>query len=178
MKRSQVLRKLLLIAVSILTFVVGFGTLYFRNPVVLEVTTHGYGMVYPSAEVLEMRVYENGRVEYDVYPPQEAAELKIRYWFPMQHSKLTSDEVNELMRLAEQPDFLSAQEQYGAGHQHIDDSWKTTIRFSYRGREKRIVAINFWDITDRPEDSSKYPPSMVTLLKKVRALRVKLAGQP
>ena len=144
----------------------------------LEVTTQGYGMVYPRAEILELRVYKNGRVEYDVYPPQENASFNLHYWFPRQHSTLTSAEVTELSSLAEQPDFLAAREKYKEGHIHIDDSWKTTIKFAHGGREKQIVAINFWDITDRPEDASKYPTSMVTLLKKIGALRMRLTGQP
>jgi hypothetical protein len=49
MKLSQVARKLLPIAVTILTFVIGFGSLYYQNPVVLEITVQGYGIVYPKA---------------------------------------------------------------------------------------------------------------------------------
>ena len=82
----------------------------------LEVTTHGYGVVYPRAEILTLRMYQNGRVEYDVYPPWEDSSFNLRYWFPMRHSKLTDAEVNELISLAEQPDFFSAREKYDAGH--------------------------------------------------------------
>ena len=177
MRLSKVAGKLLPFAVGILTFVIGFGSLYYRNPVVLEITVQGYGMVYPEAEILELRVYQNGRVEYDSYPDQENAFFNPRYWFPRQHAKLSRSEAAELIGLAEQNDFLSAKEKYEAGYPHIDDEWKTTIKYSNGGREKQIVAINFWDAR-RPEDAAKYPESMVTLLKKVKALRSKLTGRP
>jgi hypothetical protein len=173
MRLGKASSKLLPVAVAVVTFVIGFESLYFRNPVIMEITTHGYGMVYPRAEILELRVYQNGRLEYDVYPPQEDEILNIHYWFPRRYSKLNSDDVNELIRLAEQPDFLAAQEQYEGSYPHVDDTWKTTIRFNHRGGTKQIVAINFWD---SPDDAAKYPPSMITLLKKVSALRVKLTG--
>ena len=173
----RISRKLVPVATALVTFAIGFGSFHFWNPVVLEVTNQGYGMVYPKAEILELRVYQNGRVEYDVYPPWKDSLFNLGYWFPMRHSKLSSSEVKELIVLAEQPDFLSARESYEAGYMHIDDSWKTTIKFAYRGQERKITAINFWDIT-RPQDSSEYPASMVSLLKKVRGLRVKLTGQP
>jgi len=174
MRISKVRTKLLPVAVALLTFVIGLGSMYFRNPVIMEITTHGYGMVYPRAEILTLRVYQNGRIEYDAYPPQGGESFNIRYWFPRRHSKLSSDDVNELVRLVEQPDFLAAQERYEGSYPHIDDTWETTIRFNYRGGTKQIVAINFWDITYSPDDAVKYPPSMITLLKKVSALRVKL----
>jgi hypothetical protein len=116
--RYRISRKLVPIAVALLTFAIGFASFHFWNPVVLEVTNQGYGMVYPKAEILELRVYQNGRVEYDVYPLWKDSSFNIRYWFPKQHSKLSSAEVNELIGLAEQPDFLSARENYEAGYAH------------------------------------------------------------
>ncbi len=165
---------MLLFVVGLLTFVICFWSLRSRSAVIFEVTTHGYGMVYPTSEVLDLRLYQNGRIEYDVYPPQGREFLNIHYWFPRHHSEVNSTDFNELNRLIEQPDLLTAQERYKGSRPHIDDTWETTIRFHHGDATKQIVAINFWD---DPNDATKYPPSMIALLKRVSALRKNLTGR-
>ena len=141
----------------------------------LEIITHASGEVYPKeGDFLAMRLYESGRFEYDSYPPQDPPKVTIdNVTITKKEAKLSPEDVKELISLAEQPDFLSAQDKYPSLHQHIDDTWITTIKFTYQGREKKIVAVNFWDIRDFPKDQSKYPPSMVKLLERAYEFKAK-----
>ncbi|MDT5123204.1 MAG: hypothetical protein QOC96_2686 [Acidobacteriota bacterium] len=145
------------------------------DPVVLEIITHASGVVYPKqGDLLDMRLYESGRFEYDDYPDQPPPDtLPSQVTVTKKEAKLNPEDVKELIGLAEQPDFLSAKDNYPGLHPHTDDEWITTIKFMYQGREKKIVVVNLWDIRDFPNDRSKYPPSMVKLFERALELKAK-----
>jgi hypothetical protein len=168
---------------ALLTFLAGFGAYYFavyyRNPVVLEISTRGTGMVYPPGEVLDFRLYENGRLEYDDYPKQDPpratmANVVIR----RKAATLSPSDVKGLIGLAEQPDFLSAKEEYPYMPRVLTDAWWTrTIKFTHQGREKKIVTVNLEEMLFAAERKSDYPASMVKLLEKAGELKRKATGK-
>lgn len=142
------------------------------SPIVLEVVVTASGMVYPKeGDILEMRLHVSGVFEYDDYPAQNPPEnMAGKVKITKKAAKLTTEEVNELLNIARQPDFLAGKSDYASLHPHVDDRWTITIRYSYEGKEKTIKAINFWD--DRTtKDRAKYPPSMVNLLERTYALK-------
>ena len=141
------------------------------DPVILEIVTNASGVVYPQGDILDLRLYESGRFEYDDYNNQGKREKQIR------EAELSAEQVRELIGLAQRADFLSAKEKYPSLRPHIDDLWVTTIKFEHQGQKKRIVVVNFWDILDYPEDRDKYPLSMVKLLERARELRKEGAGK-
>jgi hypothetical protein len=145
------------------------------DEVVLEVITNASGMVYPKeGDILNFRLYESGRFEYDDYPNQDPPRVTTRnVVITKKEAKLNTDEVKELINLAEQPDFLAAKENYPRLRPHVDDQWTTIIIFTHQGQRKRISAVDFWDMLHYPEDKAKYPTSMAKLLEKVRELKAK-----
>ena len=146
---------------------------------ILQVITEARGSVYPKeGDILQMRLFESGRFEYDDFPDYNPPKFTSRnVSVTRKEAKLSPEDVKELISLAEQPDFLSAKEYYPTLHQHTDTSWITKINFTYKDKEKRIVAINFWDTQYYKEDKSKYPPSMVELLERVEELKAKAVGK-
>jgi hypothetical protein len=159
------------------------------DKVVLEIITTASGMVYPKeGDLLDMRLYESGRFEYDDYPEQKPP----TYFSPpitRKESRLNPEDVRNLINLAEQPDFLSAEEKYPGILPHIDDQWVTTIKFTYNGREKIITAVNLWDFRYAEVDSApapymeklrkkvKYPPSLLKLFVLANELKAKTIGK-
>ncbi len=45
------------------------------NAVVLEISTYAGGNSYPAGDILDFRLYESGRVEYDDYPKQDPSRV-------------------------------------------------------------------------------------------------------
>ena len=85
--------------------------------------------------------------------------------------QLSEPTVKEFIRLAEEPDFLNARESYSSLVRAVDWSVVTTVVYSHRGREKRIVIRNYRPL--HPKAESFYPASLVKLLARVSELRPK-----
>lgn len=166
------------LTVALLAFLISLGVFYFwtyhHNPVVLEISTDCRGMTNPRGEVLDFRLYESGRVESGNYPPQDSYGFNLRYWFSRAHSQLSPAEVEELINLAEQPDFLAAQDEYPPLLHGTDSEFRTTIVFNHAGRQKRIVVIDYLGDDGVSGAEARYPQSLLKLLQKVYATKHKL----
>jgi hypothetical protein len=149
------------------------------NHILLEVVTTASGAVYPKeGDILQMRLFADGHFEYDDFPdynPPEASSRNVSV--TKKEAKLTVEQVNELILLAKQPDFLAAQEKYESFYQGYDSNWVTKVKFKHQGVTKEIVADNFWGTQYHPKLKSKYPPSMVRLLKRVEELKAESIGR-
>lgn len=148
-----------------------------QDAVVLEIVSTTSEMVYPKGDILIMRLYQSGRFEYDDYadnPPNTRNATTVR-----KENKLKPQDVIELITLAKQPDFLSAEEIYSEPrpHSHIDAFVSTKITFNYDGQTKKIEAENFWDILFFPEARIEYPPSMIKLLERAREMKTAAIGK-
>jgi len=145
--------------------------IYHNNPVLLEISTDCRGTTYPRGQVLEFRLYQSGRVEYDKYPPQtDSSSLQLSYWFPRKHSYIPAAQVNELIALAEQPDFLGAKHLYPPAQQGTDSEFRTSIFLNHAGHQKNIVVIDYMG-DDGVGDEENYPPSLRGLLKRAFEMR-------
>lgn len=149
------------------------------DQVVLEIITTAKGMVYPKeGDLLDMRLYKSGRFEYDDYPdinpPKVTSENAS---ITRKEAKLAPEQVKELISLAEQPDFISAKEEYPSLYYRVDDEWITTIKFTYQGREKKVIAVNFTDVVYNQERRRFYPPSVVKLFVRAEELKSKVTGE-
>ena len=147
---------------------------------VLEVVTEAIGMLYPrEGDILQMRLSESGRFEYDDFldydhPRVTSRNVVIR----RKEAKLSPEETRELIDLAEQPGFLSAKKEYPTFNPRSGDAFSITkIKFTYKGKEKQIVAHNFWDTQFNKELKLNYPQSMVKLLERVEELKAKAIGR-
>jgi hypothetical protein len=148
-----------------------YGAYYFwvyhNNPVVLEIYTDCRGMTYPQGKLLNFRLYQSGRLEYDKYPPQEQSPYShLRYWFPRTHSYVTPTQVNELIALAEQPDFLGAEREYPAAQMGADSEFRTSVSFRHAGHEKYVVVVDYYG-DDGIGATQRYPQSLLALLSAV-----------
>jgi hypothetical protein len=145
--------------------------------VALEIVTNARGPVYPKeGDILDMRLYDSGRFEYDDYPLRPSPTLD-----PVQitrkEARLSESETRELIDLAGQPDFLAAKDTYPPYSQHIDDAWTTIIRFTHGGNVKTITVVNFDDIRHYPNLRSTYPASMVKLIERAREMKARATGK-
>ena len=176
MQVRRSIRKLapLLLIVGLVA-VIGYGIHYFwvyhNNPVLLEIYTDCSGMTYPQGKLLNFRLYQSGRLEFDKYPSQEELRyLHLQYWFPRTHSYMTRTQVNDLMALAEQSDFLGAEPEYPAAQVGTDSEFRTSISFRHEGHEKYIVVVDYYG-DDGIGSMDRYPPSLLALLRKVSAAK-------
>ncbi len=147
---------------------------YHNNPVVLEIYTDCRGMTYPRGKVLQFRLYQSGLLEYDKYPAQDQLSyLHLRYWFPRTHSYVTPTRVNELIALAEQPDFLGAEREYPAAQSGADSEFRTSISYTRASHEKYLVVVDYYG-DDGFGATRRYPPSLLALLRAVSAIQREL----
>ena len=120
-------------------------------------------MVIPEGELLNFRLYEDGRFEYD-----KLADLDKNPWadpqFTRKASKLSAEQLREIDNLIKEPETIAAKSRYETIHKHIDDYWFTTILIKSGASTKTIKIVNFWDIKDHPEDKASYPAALVKLL--------------
>jgi hypothetical protein len=175
MNFARVIRKRIILTLTLaIASAVGYGGYYFsvyhNNPVLLEVYTDYQGMTYPQGKVLDIRPYQSGRVEYDVYPPQHDYVLfRFRYWFPRTCRYITPNQVAELVALAEQPDFLAAQDEYPPAINGADSEFRTFITFNRSSLQKNIVLVDYFGDDGYP-DIKNCPTSLLALMKKVRSI--------
>jgi hypothetical protein len=139
----------------------------------LEIVTTASGVVYPrEGDILYMRLFESGRFQYDSYPEQHPPDAVMgKVPITTKESAIDPAAVQEIIALAEQPDFQSAKSNYPGFQPHVDDRWVETIRYTYRGHAKSIAAVNFWDMKYHPEERAEYPPSLVRLMERLSELR-------
>jgi hypothetical protein len=173
--RRSILKPLLLVLLLALIAVLGYGAhsfwVYHNNPVLLDIYTDCRGMTYPQGRVVEFRLYQDGRLEYEKYPPQGPwVHLRPRYWLPGTHSYLTPSQVSEFIALAEQPDFLGAEPEYPPARRGTDSEFRTSISFRHTGHEKNIVVVDYYG-DDGVGSMKRYPPSLIALLRSVSATK-------
>lgn len=144
---------------------------------VLEVTTDIMGgQVYPKdGTLLSLRLYEDGRFEYDDYPEQGSAGGEFGHVaVTRKEASLSKDDVSGLVELAEQPDFQQAEESYPYPGPPLPDSIiKQTITYRQGGREKKIVVFNY----SPQHPKAHYPASLMKLMAEVDELKARAIGK-
>src|SRR6478609_7722713 len=79
--------------------------------VMLEIKTQAIGMVIPEGELLDFRLYEDGRFEYD-----KLADLirnpRANPQVTRKASKLSAEQLREIDNLIKDPETLSAKPRY------------------------------------------------------------------
>jgi hypothetical protein len=150
----------------------------FASPI-LEVTTTAYGAAYPKeGDILQMRLFEDGRFEYDDFPDYDPPRFTSgNVTITRKEGRLALPDVQKLVALAESDDFLSAEEEYRSLQSHTDTEWATHVSFRQGGIQKSITVWNFWDTQYTPSLKGNYPNSLVELLEQVEILKAKAIGQ-
>ena len=136
------------------------------DQLVLEVTKSYSGVVRAPNDFIYFRLYQSGRIEFERLSSFNAERKLVKYEFT-----LTPREVEEILRLAEQPDLLNAKGYYPAIALFTDMTTKTVITYKRNELSKRITIMNFKP--GLPESESVYPRSLRKLMQKIDELRTR-----
>jgi hypothetical protein len=123
----------------------------------LNICTNERGMAPIPQPRLYLRIYTDGRAEYEAskgWDDLVKKELRIQ-----------PEELEEIIRLGNTDDFQAALEEYPAYNHGTDSSRKLTLDFYGKTGTKRIVFHNFY-AEDR-ENKKHYPASFISLIEKV-----------
>lgn len=140
------------------------------DPVVLDISRYEGGNTCYEGNLNYFRLHASGRLEYDT-----AAAGSPCGHVERKQAQLSAADVGELVALAEQPDFLTADAEYPAFIFHMDTFTETTIFYSRQDKLKKILVKN-----PAPTDvkaKTHYPPSLASLLRKVMQIRGELGEQ-
>jgi hypothetical protein len=167
-------KTLILCIFSLAAFFMAAGIAHAQNnqaQVVLEITRKGAGMTFPLKKQVYFRLYEDGRLEYETPPVFSPEAERASFDLVMNQTRLEPAFVTELIRIAEQPDFLDAPSNFRPFHTWIDAAMLTTLVYKRENKEKRIVITNY---NPKHEEAGKfYPASLQRLLQRVVELRPK-----
>lgn len=128
--------------------------------VVLNICTHERGMAPIPQPQLYLRIYADGRGEYETNKSWDQLVKK--------EVRVKAEELQEIMRLGEAYDFQSAADEYPAYNHGIDSSEKITLDFNGAKGAKRIVFHNFY-AEDR-KNKEHYPASFISFMEIVERI--------
>jgi len=133
---------------------------------ILTICERESGMVPMPQPQLQLRVYSDGRSEYETRGGLNGLTLN--------KTKITDTQLNDLLDLGRSPDFQRATEVYPV-FQHKDDSSSLiTVTFRNGENQKRITLANFY--ARDPQNKLRYPPPLVGLIKLADDIREKAMG--
>ena len=124
--------------------------------VILNICNHEHGMAPIPQPRLYLRVYSDGRAEYETNGTNRTL---IRKQF-----RLSETEVAEIVRFGSAEDFQKAQANYPSYRQGTDSWRETTVNFYDKLVAKKIVLLNF-SAQDR-ENAENYPRSLFALMER------------
>jgi hypothetical protein len=131
-----------------------------QTPVLLEIV---YGNSHPGIPISEThRVYADGRYVHEGMIVEQAKSGRSRKVFLKSEKQLEAEEVGELVRWAEQPDFLNAQQKQTVTLVLEYPDW-FVITYRNKDKEKNVEVRNF--SRGNEAQRAKVPPSVLKLLK-------------
>lgn len=137
----------------------------------LTICTHERGMAPLLQPQLFLRIYQDGRGEYESYPPhREGVYPKALI---LKKFRVTPEEIDALRTLGEAAEFQGAPDKFPAYRMGTDSSKETTVTFISGIIRKRIVLQNFWFAF---EDKKLYPTPVFDLLERAELIRERAQG--
>jgi hypothetical protein len=135
-----------------------------RKALLLEANTLGIGMASPQGKHLYLRVYSDGRVEYE---SERMVKARLEYF--TQRSILSAREIKELSDYLNDRDVQALAKEYPPIEIPIDHAIDLTVAITRTNRTQTIVVRNFSPTS--PRASGAYPTSLIGLLCKIERLR-------
>jgi hypothetical protein len=134
---------------------------------ILEIVDHYVGMWPFAGKYIHFRLFESGRSEYEKITKAKSESR----WEAVRHEvKLSAEDTQELINLAESPGFLNASEKYPELWSGIDATYIITISYNRNAHRKQITLVNY--VPDLVTKARNYYPESVTkLMKKVEEIR-------
>ena len=112
--------------------------------IVFEISSKSWD-VYASNEcdqLLNLRLYSNGRVEYEDCQKKSSASGKEAYSVIKKETKVKAKDIAALVRLIEESDFPQAQGRMHSGLNLVDAGYTFTLTY-YDGRERKLEVVNY-----------------------------------
>ena len=138
------------------------------DDVVLTICNHGQGMVPRPQPRLYLRVYADGRGELESNEAPPLGDAYETETLIMKTFHADADEIAEIRRLGQMPDFQSAKDVYPAYAIGTDSSVQTTVVFIDHRNTKKIVVNNF--SYANVFNKKHYGPSFCILMARVAEL--------
>jgi hypothetical protein len=132
--------------------------------IIVTICSHESGMVSMIQPRLYLRLFTNGRMEFETGGSNFDSLSLIEMNVDMK-------EVEAISKLIRQPDFQNANAEYPKFENRADSSLKLTIAAQTGGQDKKIVVNNF--STSDKDNKKNYPPALLALLEKVAELNIK-----
>jgi len=134
-----------------------------ESPILFEMIEEYCSPIGPYCGSVTTRIFNDGRYIKEGDYPEKAKSGQQRKVLFREEKQLEPEEVAELRRLVEQPDFQEAQPEYLV--QVVTDipSKSFTIIFHDKGREKTVKVINLFACAESAK--GKIPPSLLKLIK-------------
>ncbi len=130
------------------------------DDVLVEVSRVGRGMTWPLSPQLFLRVYNDGRIEYE---SREGNKLVLR------QTELNTTDIVRLRRIIEAKDLSQSQLEYPMLHTVKDAFMKTCISYKADGHSRQILVRNYAPGHSKAKDY--YPASLVELLRLAERVR-------
>jgi len=123
-------------------------------------------MVTPPQPTLYLRVYMDGRAEYEASTSGDVLVMK--------EFRIDEEDLNEIAKLGATEGVQKALEKYPAYNHGIDSSREITVEIYTEAGRKRISLTNFF-AADR-ENKNHYPASLISLIEKAEELWTRAHG--
>jgi hypothetical protein len=134
------------------------------DAIILNICNQGRGMTALPSLRLYFRLYQSGRVEYEVSADYNKLVLK--------KTKIDAKEVAEIIKLGKESDFQNAKSEYPRFQIWTDSGLETTIIFKNQTQEEKKIVVNNYSSFDK-ENEKHYPSSLLKILQKIDELRPK-----
>lgn len=113
------------------------------NEPILEVTSDFVGMMWINGKVIDIRLFEDGVVEYDAYPKTPSTNLKAEDVKIAQRKKISDEQTKEFINYLTNKEFLNAKNKYTSKNCFAHDAERNiTIKFKYNDSQKQISVIH------------------------------------
>jgi hypothetical protein len=132
----------------------------------LNICGHERGMAPTPQPRLYLRIYKDGRGEYEASKSWNTLVKK--------NFNINDEDLRELNSLSAAASLETTIERYPAYHHGIDSSRELTVDIHADGAQKRIILTNFF-ATDR-ENKKHYPASLISLMEKVEEIWARANG--
>jgi hypothetical protein len=137
------------------------GNLTGSDSVLIEVARIGRGMTWPLLPQLFLRVYNDGRIQYELVDDKMVVTKK---------AELDSTTLERLRKIVEAKDLAESRSEYPKLKSVSDAMMKICV--SYKSVDhpyRQILLINY--AVDHPRARDYYPHSLVELLRMVEEIR-------
>jgi len=133
----------------------------------LTICDHESGMTAIPQPRLYLRVFSDGRVEYE-------RNSGVNNTLERKRIRVTSAEVQEIAGLGIQNDFQKANEIYPEINRGIDSSKVTTVIYHGPDGDKKIVLKNYW--AGQHDNYKHYPASLNTMMDRAAEIWERAVG--